>query len=137
MISEVVKHLSTFKMDVTMFYGGETVDELVIEFKDKLVKDPFVFAHLNKLVAEFYTENTGKLFVELMDVSIKNIELKKDLLLKIEHINSLEVNGKLFELTGEEKYLSQATKNIFLFWGWYGTNTKTIRRCGYSPINQK
>ena len=115
MIGEVLKHLSTFKMDVTMFFGGETLDELMVEFKDKLKNDPFVFAHLNKLAAEFYTEKTGKLFVELMDESIKNTELKKDLLLKIQHIKSPEVNGKLFELTGDEEYLPQEAKEIFLF----------------------
>lgn len=67
------------------------------------------------MAAEFYTEKTGKLFVELMDESIKNTELKKNLLLKIQHIKSPEVNGKLFELTGDEEYLPQEAKEIFLF----------------------
>ncbi len=115
MIVEVTKYIWSFKTDILMFFGGETIDEFLTEFKDRLEKNPFIFAHLNQLVAEFYTKDTGRIYVQLMDEAIKNIDLKKDMLLKIAHINSLEVNSRLFELTGDEEYLPQEAKEIFLF----------------------
>ncbi len=104
-----------YKRGIYGFSGGLSLDDLIIKYPHKFSESLDSMNFLSNLIKDFYTPNTGELFVDLLTKTGFTKESNTLWLFKLSEINSNAINLKLYNLTGDVKYLPQSAKDVFLF----------------------
>ena len=111
----MLQKLSYYGNDVEGFTGSFDVNNLMIEFSDNFSKSVNSMNYISTLIAKYNTVETGEQFVKLLDSTSFNEESQTLWLFKIKDIESDVIFTKLYELTGDEEYLPQSARDLFLF----------------------
>ena len=111
----IITSIYKYKRGIYGFLGGFTLDDLIIKYPHKFSESMTSMTFLTNLIREFHTPNTGELFVDLLTKTGFTEENNTMWLFKLSEINSNAINLKLYNLTGDEKYLPQSAKDVFLF----------------------
>lgn len=116
MFSEVLLKYKDYEFDIEGFIGGIDITYMLKEFEDKFINNESAMMYISSIIRKnYYTSETGKLFVDILEKGPWVDTRKTMWLKKIDHIGSIEVNLKLLELTGDIRYAPEEAKNIFLF----------------------
>lgn len=111
----MLQKLSQFKREVDGFVGGFEIDDIMKSYPEKFRASVNSMNYISTLIAQHYTPESGKLFVDLLNTTGFKEEPQTLWLMKIKDIKSGDVYAKLYELTQDEEYLPQEAKDLFLF----------------------
>jgi len=116
MFIEVLVKYRSHDKNIEGFVGGTDISYMLYKFEEKFIHNERAMTIISGLIGRnYYTGETGKLFVDILNKHPWEKDIKIMWLKKIQDINSKEVNTQLFELTGETKYIPEEVKDIFLF----------------------
>jgi hypothetical protein len=116
-LEAMLQSMNKYRRDLEGFVGGFEVDGILKN--DKFTKlfeaSANSMNYITSLIKDYHTPETGQLFVDLLGVTGFTEESQTLWLMKIKDINDSSVNAKLYELTGNDEYLSQEARDLFLF----------------------
>ncbi len=100
------------------FSGGDTIDTIMNSYTEKFRSSAIAMDTLTDLLKNFNTLESGRIFVDLLSKTAFKIESNVEWLRKIEddvHDGANYIKSTLYDYTGDEKYLPQEARDIFLF----------------------
>lgn len=111
----VIGKIRFFHKDIDGFIGGFDIVDILKKFGSKLIDNRESMINLSDMMDDYPSTEAYSLFIKILNDSAYSETDQIRWLQKFEDSKSIEVDAKLFELTGDEKYLSEEAKDIFVF----------------------